>query len=79
MKFVIWASAGASDPTKLSIPFHLAVNGVVEAGHDVALVLAGDAAEVVIGDTAATVEGVGIPPLRELLAKAKDHKIPVYV
>ncbi len=79
MKFVIWASAGASDPTKLSIPFHLAVNGVVEAGHDVALMLAGDAAVVVIGDNAETVEGVGLPPLRELLAKAKDHSIPVYV
>lgn len=79
MKFVIWASAGASDPTKLSIPFHLAVNGVVEANHEAVLVLAGDAAEVVIGDNAETVEGVGIPPLRELLAKAKDHAIPVYV
>lgn len=79
MKFVIWASAGASDPTKLSIPFHLAVNGVVEAGHDVAMVLAGDGAEVVIGDNAETVEGVGLPPLRELLAKVRDHGIPVYV
>lgn len=79
MKFLIWASAGASDPTKLSIPFFLAVNGVVEAGHEVALVLAGDGAEVVIGNNAETVEGVGIPPLRELLAKAKDHSIPVYV
>ena len=79
MKFVIWASAGASDPTKLSIPFHLAVNGVIDAGHDVAMVLAGDAAEVVIGDNAQTVEGVGVPPLRELLAKAKEHEIPVYV
>ncbi|HEV3472061.1 MAG TPA: hypothetical protein VG408_02490 [Actinomycetota bacterium] len=79
MKFVIWASAGASDPTKLSIPFHLAVNGVVEAGHDVALVLAGDAADVVIGDNAEKVEGVGLPPMRELLAKAMEHKIPVYV
>ncbi len=79
MKFVIWASAGASDPTKLSIPFHIAVNGAAEVGHDVALVLAGDAAEVVIGDNAQTIEGVGIPPLRDLLAKAKDHEIPVYV
>lgn len=79
MKFVIWASAGASDPTKLSIPFHIAVNGVIDADHDVAMILAGDAAEIVIGDNAQTIEGVGLPPLRELLAKAKEHKIPVYV
>lgn len=79
MKFVIWASAGASDPTKLSIPFHIAVNGVIDAGHEAALVLAGDAAEVVIGDNAQTVEGVGLPPLRDLLAKVREHGVPVYV
>lgn len=79
MKFVIWATAGANDPTKASIPFHLAVNGSVEAGYDTEIILAGDAAEIIIGDNAETIEGVGIPPMRELLAKARDHKLPVYV
>jgi predicted peroxiredoxin len=79
MKFVIWATAGAGDPTKASIPFHLAVNGSAEAGYDTELILAGDAAEIIIGDSAEKIEGVGIPPMRELLAKARDHKIPVYI
>jgi predicted peroxiredoxin len=79
MKFVIWATAGAGDPTKASIPFHLAVNGSAEAGYDTELILAGDAAEIIIGDSAEKIEGVGIPPMRELLAKARDHKIPVSI
>lgn len=76
---LVWATTGASDATKASIPFHLVVNGCVEVGHDSALVLAGDAAEVVVGDNADRIEGIGIPPMRDLLAKLREHEIPVYV
>lgn len=79
MKFLYWASSGTSDATKVSIPFHLAVNGSAEVGHDTAIVLAGDAAEVILGDNADTIEGVGIPPMRELIEKVKAHQIPVFV
>ena len=79
MDMLVWATAGASDATKASIPFHLVVNGCVEAGHDSALVLAGDAAEVVVSDNADRIEGVGLPPMRDLLAKLREHEIPVYV
>jgi predicted peroxiredoxin len=76
---LVWGSAGASDPTRASIPLHLVANGCIEAGHDSAIVLAGDAAELILGDTAETLEGVGLPPVRELLAKLVEHKIPIYV
>lgn len=79
MKMVVWATAGASDPTKASIPLHVVANGCVEVGHDSALVLAGDAADIIIGDTAETLQGVGIPPVRELLTKLKEHEVPIYV
>ena len=79
MKFVYWASTGASDPTKASIPIHLAVNGSVAVGHDTEIILAGDAAEIVIGDNAERIEGVGLPPMRELLAKVREHGVPVYI
>ena len=79
MKMLVWATAGASDPTKASIPLHLVVNGCVEVGQDSALILAGDAADIVVGDNSETMEGVGIPPVRELLAKLREHSIPVYV
>ena len=79
MDMLVWATTGSSDATKASIPFHIVANGCVEAGHDSALLLAGDAAEIVIGDYAERIEGVGIPPMRDLLAKLKEHEVPVYV
>jgi len=79
MKFVYFVTAGVGDPTRASIPLHMAANGSVEVGHDVAIVLAGDGSEIVLGDNAQTIEGVGVPPMRELLGKLKDHGVPVYV
>jgi predicted peroxiredoxin len=79
VKFIYLSATGSGDPTRASIPLHLAVNGSLEVGHDVAVVLAGDAAEIVVGDTAQTLEGVGVPPMRELIAKLVKHKVPIYV
>jgi predicted peroxiredoxin len=79
VKFVYIVTRGRDDATAASIPLHLAANGSVEVGHDVGIVLAGDAADIVIGDNAEKMEGVGVPPVRDLLGKLKDNKIPVYV
>ena len=79
MKFVYMSTTGADDPTKASLPLHLAVNGSVEVGHDVTVILAGDATEMLLGDNLDQIEGVGVPPLRELVAKLRDHAVPVYV
>ena len=79
MKIVYFVSAGLSDPTRASIPLHLAANGSVEVGQDVTVILGGDAAELMLGDNLETVEGVGVPPARDLLAKLRDHTVPVYV
>lgn len=79
MKFLYWVTTGTSDATRASIPLHLAVNGSVEVGHDVEIILAGDAAEIILEDNAATMEGVGLPSMSELVEKILKHKIPVYV
>jgi predicted peroxiredoxin len=79
MKFVYMATKGAEDPTLASIPLHMALNGSVEVGHDVAIVLVGHAAEIILGENAEKLEGIGVPSMRELLAKASDHNVPVYV
>ena len=79
MKILYLASSGPADPTRASIPLHIAVNGSVEAGQQCAVALAGDATELVSRDTAEDVVGVGIPPARELLQKLLDNQIPVYV
>jgi predicted peroxiredoxin len=79
VKIVYMVLSGSSDATRASVPLHLAVNGSVEAGHSVGIVLAGDATELLKAEVRETMEGVGVPPARELLAKARQHEIPVYV
>jgi predicted peroxiredoxin len=79
MKITYFVSAGTADATRASIPLHLAANGSVEVGQEASIVLGGDAAELLLGDNAEQLEGVGVPPARELLAKLRDHAVPVFV
>jgi predicted peroxiredoxin len=79
VRILYLATTGPGDPTKASIPLHLAANGSVEAGQECAVALAGDAVELVRRETADSLEGVGIPPARELFQKLRDHEVPVYV
>jgi predicted peroxiredoxin len=79
MKTLYFATAGEADATRASLPLHLAANGSVEAGHETAVVLAGDATELLSEETANRLEGVGVPPVRELLAKLLEHRVPIYV
>jgi len=79
VKVLYLATTGAGDATKASIPLHIAANGSVEVHQECAVVLAGDATELVSRKTAERVEGVGVPPVRELLQKLRDNEVPVYV
>jgi predicted peroxiredoxin len=79
MKTIFMSTNGVSDPTKASIALHLAVNGCVEVGHTVDLVLAGDATELVKPEVRETLAGIGVPPARELFAKARQHGVPIHV
>jgi predicted peroxiredoxin len=80
MARILYLSAtGPADPTRASIPFHLAANGAVEVGHEAEIVLAGDATELVKAGVADGVRGVGIPPLADLLAKTVQKGIPIHV
>jgi predicted peroxiredoxin len=76
---LIVAAAGASDPTRASVPFHIAVNGARPAGTEVAIALAGDAAELVKPDVIAGVAGLGVPPLRDLIDRCIENDVRVYV
>ena len=69
---------GSEDPTKATLPFLLA-GGAIDAEHEPAIVLVGDAVVVMDDAVADSVQGVGFPPLKELVAKAVDNKVPIYV
>ncbi len=79
MQTLYMATAGSSDATRASIPLHLAVNGSLEVGHEVGIVLAGDATELLKSEVRDHLEGVGVPPARDLFAKARQHEVPIYV
>jgi predicted peroxiredoxin len=79
MKFLYIVTRGASDATAASIPLHMAANGSIEVGHDVTVLLAGDGAEIVLDNNADTMQGIGVPPMKELIGKLRDHSVPVYV
>lgn len=78
-KLLITTLTGPNDPTRASIPFHIAVNGAAKNGTETALALAGDASELLKPGVADTVRGVGVPPLAELLAGAKAAGIKLYI
>ena len=79
MKILYLATTGAADPTRASIPLHIAANGSITEGQECAVVLVGDGTELVSRAKAERVEGVGIPPTRELLQKLLDNRVPVFV
>jgi predicted peroxiredoxin len=79
MRFVYFCTTGVADPVKATIPFHMAVNGSLPEGHETSIILAGDGAEIVIGGAGEKVEGLGLPPMRDLLAKVRELGLPVYV
>jgi predicted peroxiredoxin len=79
MRLLYIVTKGVNDPTLASVPLHIAANGSLEVGQEVSVVLAGDGTDLVIGDNAQRMEGVGVPPMRDLVSKLKEHQVPVYV
>lgn len=79
MKFLYTVTKGANDPTGASIPLHMAVNGSLEVGHDVTVIFAGDGVEVLLGDNPQTMQGLGLPPMKELLSGLTAKGANVFV
>ncbi len=51
MRVLYVRSRGANDPTGASLPLHIAVNGSLQVGQEVAVVLAGDGADLARSST----------------------------
>lgn len=69
---------GTHDPTNATFPFLLA-KGAIEAGHQPSITLMGEAAPLIKDHIAQQVQGVGIPPLKELMEFLVSHEVPVTV
>jgi predicted peroxiredoxin len=69
---------GSEDPTKATFPFLMAV-GALDAGHKTGIILIGDAVGLMNSTVAENVQGVGFPPLKEMMGKVIAAKVPIYV
>lgn len=77
-KLFITGTHGPEDPTRASLPFHIA-KGAVEAGHSVEIALANDAPLILKDVVRDSLFGVGMPALKDLFQFAVDNNVRVYV
>ena len=75
---LIVGTHGTDDPTRASLPFHLAT-GAVEAGHRVTVALLADAVFIMKDVIADSILPVAQAPLKEQLATAIKNQVPIYV
>ena len=78
MKVLFVGTHGTDDPTRATFPF-MEAKGVIEAGHETGIILMLEAATLIKDDIAAQVQGIGVPPLTELIdwLFARDVRISV--
>jgi predicted peroxiredoxin len=77
-RILVMATHATDDPTKSGLAFSIAV-GALGAGKDVGIALLGEAAYLANPAVAKSVQGIGLPPLSELIEKVVKGKVPVYV
>ncbi|MFL5758550.1 MAG: hypothetical protein ACJ789_02360 [Thermomicrobiales bacterium] len=78
-KLIYVGTHGPDDPTKACMPIHLAVNGAAEAGIEAEINLAGDAAVLIQDRYLNVVLPIGFPPLKELISKAQEKGVALYI
>ena len=69
---------GSEDPTKATLPFLMA-GGALDAGHEPAIILVGDAVVLMNDAVVDNVHGMGFAPLKEIVAKVVGAKVPIHV
>lgn len=77
-KILYVSTHGSDDPTRATIPFVSAL-GAIEAGHQPELALVGEGTYLMKDYIADQIDGVGWPPLSDLLAKAIAQSVPIHV
>lgn len=78
MKMLYVGTHGSESPTHAILPF-LNAQGAIDAGHEVELMLLGDAVVLMHEAVAKSTIGVGWPSVGEVFGKLIEHQVPVYV
>jgi predicted peroxiredoxin len=77
-KLLYYGTNGSNDPTKAVFPL-LFATVAKEAGHEVEVVLTGEAVYLMQDGVAAATHAVGLPTASDLIQKAVGLGIPIYV
>lgn len=78
MKMLFVGTHGSESPTHALLPF-LSAQGAVDEGHEVELLLMGDAVVLMKEVVAKNTIGVGWPSVAEAFGALIEHQVPVYV
>lgn len=65
-KLLYIGTHGTDDPTLATFPFLMA-KGAIDGGHEAGIILMGEAAPLIKDHIAQQIQGVGVPPLKELM------------
>ncbi len=71
-------TSGADDPTRATFPFLMA-NGAIDTGHETGIILMRESDSLIEGSLSQQVQGVGIPPLKELIEFSVAREVPISV
>ena len=77
-KLLYVGTSGTDDPTRATFPFLMA-KGAIDTGHETGIILMGEAASLIKDSLSQQVQGVGIPPLKELIEFVIAHEVPISV
>ena len=77
-KILYSGTFGTDDPTRATLPF-LAASGALDAGHEAVIFVTGEAVYLMKDEIANAVQGIGIPPVSELIEKVVSNGVPIYV
>lgn len=75
---LVMSTWGSDDPTRATLPFLTAL-GAVEVGQQAEIYLLGEAVFLMKDYIVDQIDGVGWPPLKELMPKVIDAGIPIQV
>jgi predicted peroxiredoxin len=77
-KLLYIGTHGTNDPTQATFPFLMA-KGAIEGGHETGVILMGEAAPLIKDGIAGQVQGIGVPPLKELMEFLVQRNIRISV
>ena len=77
-KLLYVGTSGTDDTTRATFPFLMA-KGAIDTGHETGIILMGEAASLIKDSLSHQVQGVGIPPLKELIEFVVAHEVPISV